>query len=461
MKRPVRSARFLSVSAGPARGYTLVEILVATVLTLIMVVAVVQIFGDIGQSVSDSRATLEMSDRLRAARTRLEMDLAGATATTLPPLRPENGKGYFEYIEGLVGVVPGAQPEAVDSDNANAPDTTVGDIDDILMFTTQSSARPFVGRCAVTGGTIEADVAEVAWFLRGRTLYRRVMLVTPSIALPAGSSAGFFANNDLSVRWEGGNLVANSLGDLTKRECRYAHWWNAAVFPYDARLWGRLGLPTLRECSSASWIAGNMPPQNVPEEPTDFWNDPTPWPAEVDPVTGTLNPYLDGPRMAEDVILTNVIGFDVKAWDPGAPVRSDGNVALGPSDPGYQALVSNSAPVVSYGAYVDLNYNYGGSSDLSAFAGPGNAKAGLARVYDTWSFHYEHDGVDQFGDGNVDMATNGFDDNDNGIVDDPAEMETSPPYPVPLRAIQIKIRVFEPDSRQIREVTVVHDFLPK
>jgi hypothetical protein len=41
------------------------------------------------------------------------------------------------------------------------------------------------------------------------------------------------------------------------------------------------------------------------------------------------------------------------------------------------------------------------------------------------------------------------------------ERETMPPYPVPLRGIQVKIRTFEPDSRQIREVTVVQDFLPR
>jgi hypothetical protein len=61
----------------------------------------------------------------------------------------------------------------------------------------------------------------------------------------------------------------------------------------------------------------------------------------------------------------------------------------------------------------------------------------------------------------MDTGTNGFDDDNNGVVDDPGEMETSAPYPAPLRGIQVKIRVFEPDSRQVREVTVVQDFLPK
>jgi hypothetical protein len=85
----------------------------------------------------------------------------------------------------------------------------------------------------------------------------------------------------------------------------------------------------------------------------------------------------------------------------------------------------------------------------------------LVRVYDTWSSYYEHDGIDQNYNNLIDEGTNGFDDDGNGVVDDPGEMEAPPPYPVALRGIQIKIRCYEPDSRQVREVTVVHDFLPK
>jgi len=458
-----------------------VEILVATALTLVLVAAVVQIFGSIGESVNNSRATLEMSDRVRTARTRLEMDLASVTAPMLPPLRPETAQGYFEYIEGPVGPVILPSQVAINTDDSGAqvPDTTVGDMDDRLMFTIHSSGRPFVGRCVVTGGTIESDVAEVAWFLRGTTLYRRVMLVAPGIDLSPALPAGFFANNDLSVRWQNGGLVANSLGDLTKRECRYAHdvTKGADSFPFDARAWGRLGLPTLRECSSPKWIAGNMSPRSVPEEPTDFWNDPTPWPAVVDPVTGTLKDYLDGPRVAEDVILTNVIGFDVKVWDPGAPVLSIPNSTdqVAPGEPRYLEGLQKVWPVASYGAYVDLgyapNYTPPAGAPQPRFLHLGDPRSGLnatnvtgaqgARVYDTWSFHYEHDGIDQDGKLGPDQGTNGFDDNGQAGVDDPGEMETSPPYPVPLQAIQVKIRVYEPDSRQIREVTVVQDFLPK
>src|SRR5262249_51464392 len=92
----------------------------------------------------------------------------------------------------------------------------------------------------------------------------------------------------------------------------------------------------------------------------------------------------------------------------------------------------------------------------------------IPATYDTWSYHYEHDGLNQdafnpikyahnskldsppgngstigdddpntssdtnpaIGSSVVDQGTDGFDNDGNGIVDDPGERETSPPYPV-------------------------------
>jgi hypothetical protein len=177
--------------------------------------------------------------------------------------------------------------------------------------------------------------------------------------------------------------------------------------------------------------------------------------------------------MAEDVILTNVISFDVKVWDPGAPVLSSpsGKVVL-PGDLGYRAAFADwrqsGRPPVSYGAYVDLYYLRGlnGGDFSSAFSGPGDgllgllAVAGHAAVYDTWSTRYEADGVDQGNLPGADEGTDGLDNNSEGGVDDASEHEAPAPYLTPLRSVQVKIRVFEPDSRQIREVTVVQDFAP-
>ena len=284
------------------------------------------------------------------------------------------------------------------------------------MFTTRTASKPFVGRLGA--GTIQSDVAEVAWFLRGRTLYRRVLLVAPS-ALPNNISAtGFYANYDISVRNQGGMAVANTLGDLTKRENRYAH--NTSTFPFDARGWGALGLPTLCECSGG-WVVGTPPGGGAPPGQIDFWTNDT----SKRPSNPALN--AGGNRIADDVILTNVIGFDVKAFDPSV-------------------------------GYVDLGT---GNGQFSA----GNAKAvgsgvSLPGVYDTWPTHYEYVGAPGLV-GTPGQAVNGLDDDGNGVVDDARELITSPPYPVPLRGIQVKIRCFESDSRQVREVTVVQDFLPR
>jgi hypothetical protein len=75
-----------------------------------------------------------------------------------------------------------------------------------------------------------------------------------------------------------------------------------------------------------------------------------------------------------------------------------------------------------------------------------------------WSWHYENDGILQMG---VPPILRPTDDNANGIVDDITERDTMPPYSAPLRGIRITIRVYEPSSLQVRQVTIVQDFLPE
>ncbi|MEN6498799.1 MAG: hypothetical protein ABFD16_31215, partial [Thermoguttaceae bacterium] len=401
----------------------------------------------------------------------------------------------------------------------------------------------------------ESQEAEVIWFLRGRTLYRRVLLVLPNFDADLRDSTvqmqldatPFYRNYDISVRNSdgGGALAANSLSDLTKPENRFAHriTANAPFHPHfvsgspivssawanlidrtaaaddwthmaDPNHWAALGVPTLCECSSAGWIAGSRLPSPGAVTPGmfDAWLNPHPSSLQ-DPATGVLKAHI-GPRIGEDVVLTNVISFDVKAWDPGAPVMmltSNGPTLL-PGDRGYLAAVRTYVNLsaadqvkpatwprpISYGAYVDLNYlcQLGTASTTPEYALPyyadarnpanvlmfhsaGNTRSRVrgtnpptssgtgsnpsirAAVYDTWSTHFEYDGADTDGTLGTDQGTNGFDDNNDGVVDDANEQEMPPPYAASLRGIQVRIRVFDPASRQIREVTVVQDFLPK
>ncbi len=382
-------------------GVSLVEMLVTLAITLMMMAAVVSVFALISDSVSATRSTTEMSDRLRAAADRLQADLDGATVTAMPTIRPDAGLGYLEYVEG---------PQ-VDSRLPTEPENIAGDLDDVLMLTVRSRGAPFAGKPEFLAGPelIESDVAEVVYFVRNNTLYRQVRTVLPSAEFVPNARRPQSFSRDISFRLDDqGRVVYNSLGDLTKRENRFAHL--RTEFPYPLS-------------------------------------------------TGQLLPYdaytPADDRAGQDVLLTNVIGFDIKVFDATAPIRQTREGAVvQPGDPAY-ATAQN---LDLAGAFVDLNYAR--ADGLSHFSGPGDPRSRLTNTYDTWSFHYEHNGINEDQDQLVDEGTNGIDDDNRAGVDDPGERETAPPYDVPLRGMQIRLRVWEPDSRQVREVTVVGEFLP-
>ena len=179
------------------------------------------------------------------------------------------------------------------------------------------------------------------------------------------------------------------------------------------------------ECSDPNYDISAPPaapnPKTIASGGINFWfnrtsaapTDNAPWADKVLCQNGT--------RVSDDIILTDVIGFDVKAFD------------------------TTTTP----NTYVDLSIS--GGTGLGAIANP-NSGVGNG-VYDTWSTTYFgttwNDGLD-------DGGASG-----NGIVDDDLEKLHPPPYAIPLRGIQVKIRAFEPDSKQVREVTVEQNFLPQ
>jgi prepilin-type N-terminal cleavage/methylation domain-containing protein len=386
-------------------GMTLVEMMVATTITLIIMGIVAQLFGILGQGVTESRASMEMRSSLRAVAQRLRLDLGGATVKTLPPVAPEAEQGYLEIVEGLA------------TETAAA---LVADCDDVLMFTTRSVGEPFVGLFTDATGpsTISSPVAEVAWFCQPtgavidgqqlHTLYRRQLLVVEYVGrapfLPgnsySGAIPGIYDSFDLSLRDESGVLIPNSLRDLTKRENRFFHKTVPSVnyetlFPFDA--YNPVTNPTA--ASTAPYFSGAFPPTST--------------------------------RAGQDVILENVVAFDVKVFAP--------------------AAVLNATSATATGEYVDLT----GTPSVTA---PGK-KLSLP-TYDTWSLHYEFNGIDEDRDGSIDEGTNGLDDDSDGVADEEDERETNPPIRQPLRGIEIRIRCYEPSSRQIRQVTVRHTFVP-
>jgi len=286
-------------------------------------------------------------------------------------------------------------------------------------------------------------------------------------------------------------------------------------------------------------------------------------------VTRGLAP-LGAERRGDDVMLTDALAFDLRVYDPGAPMYGyypNGDQTLPadqivePIDPAWAAAFTADVPgwldptevddplgavgdlvarrgratqpfrFEGRGAYVDLGYGktyfqVGGSAagaiaDLNRFVPlTGNQarlaaaaqldplrffRDGLIRVatgaeftthfatYDTWTSHYETNGINEDLDNEqgdllasaggrpaIDEGANGLDDpttyrvdfNGNGVrerdfvdtrlgPDDPDERETSPPYDTAVRGLQVTLRVYERDSRQVRESTVTESFVPE
>jgi type II secretory pathway pseudopilin PulG len=439
---------------------TLVEMLVALAATLIVMAAIAQAFAAFGDAVSGSRAVLELDARIRTAAWRLRSDLNGATARPLPPLNPAAGEGYLEIIEGPA-------TDYLTSTLVSTTATTVsGDHDDVLLFTTRSTETPFIGRAPGAGGSIddtfESTFAEVGWFARPSpgtsnpvtyTLYRKQLLVmgyvgtgpfrvgNNSLIWPGSWARVFNSPCDVSLRREANVLYPNTLADLTRRENRFLH--------------NPLGTTGTNNFPFV-FAGGNHQAATAPD--------------------GLI--FDTAQRQGEDVVLTNVLAFDVRVFDPAAPVIAGAsNTALVPGDPGFTAT-----PASASGAYVDLGTGTANSllpGIPSHFSGTCQARSGLntavptLRVYDTWNLGYEADGLDQDNTLGIDQGTNGLDDdgdgsfdeppydgNGDGIFEDLGEAESLPPYPFPLRGLEVRIRCYEPSSRQVRQVTVRHTFVP-
>ena len=431
----------------PVHGFTLVELLVAAAIALAVMGALASLFGVFSRTATNSQAIVDLTARMRSTAGTLRQDLAGVTARLRPPLSPESDAGYFEIVEGpWTDAWDGTNSVEITGSSANS---ILADTDDALLFTTRSLGKPFTGRFGSM--QIESPVAEVAWFCQPsavqpvngvtlQTLYRRQLLVAPYVgAAPfhtpgnpisnaiSGTLPAAYTTYDMSLRAEptlaANALVPNTLADLGLRENRFFH--------------------------------GPLRTSRFPSAPNGLTFD------------------SGSGREGEDVVLTNVIAFDVRVFDPDSCPKLNGTTVVYPGERGYGALAANLAAPFR-GAFIDLgsgtspNRLVGATiSGTSTLWGVAAAKSGLAvaplttgtaEIYDTWTTAYETNGIDDDGDGFVDEGVNGEDDDSDLIPDDPEEHETAPPYRTPLKAIEVRIRCFEPASREIRQITVRQTF---
>ena len=169
-----------------------------------------------------------------------------------------------------------------------------------------------------------------------------------------------------------------------------------------------------------------------------------------------------------DVVLSNVIGFDVKVFEPDAfryvvrsgSKRDDPVVGvLNPSDIGARLGVAlDRLEAVSKGAFVDLGSRPASPpGERPVLLGPPHPRYREA-VYETGTSRYDYDDVNDLGTNGVDDKPYFGDGDPNGVIDDAEEKTALPPYNVPLRGVKISIRVIDPNTKQVRQLSVVKSF---
>ncbi|HUE70000.1 MAG TPA: hypothetical protein VMP01_03855, partial [Pirellulaceae bacterium] len=515
------------------------ELLVAMALTLLLVYAMAEFYSYVGDTVRDGRAIVEMGSDIRNAVRQLKEDLQQVTAKAKP--LASDDLGFIEIVEGAASDTDfngnlqyDQNLEIADINNDGLVEgRMLGDMDDILTMTIRSNGQPWTGHYQFfdqnsgqfSQRTVESHLAEVVWFttfkdlnndgnwdpgeppgndLDGdgnnpefeepRFLVRRMFLIAPNI-LGWRDNAGtdhfgelvdpspwprpsprdgdnIFQHNDVSLAAPTFNATlnrwvwkANSLTTLSRRENRFVHL-------------------NLDNPSQNGLLAGNnFMPNPLQLRPANSLS------MQYYTLQNTLQGSVQSTKRGEDLVLPNLLAFDIRVYDPQVVLYGDDPTnplaALQPGDPGYNTVLqvneSNNAytySVVGFGAYVDLGFGrylpnsaylaypvpIGLTTKFPLFFGLPDAKSASGGIvnWDSWTTYYERDGLDQFGDamsgGPYDWAFDGLDnDNQNG-VDDAGEFETSPPYLTPLRGIQIRIRMYEPGTRQTRQATIIQDF---
>lgn len=445
--------------AGQTRvsGFTLVEMLVATGLVVLIMMMFAQIYGTAIGTMTEQRGMANNDQKARTLMSLLRDDLQNMTyrqpgpaygnvqgivpltAGDGPIVDPIGQRGYFYYAEN---------------------DTQTG-WDDVLQFTAmirvgergdstaRTSQRPFAGNVALIAGAGgnqpyyddglsdglgQSRAAEIAYFLRNGTLYRRVLLLRdplPSALTPDtqptysnsnrvyyGSNANYVdASNNLLNFYSDFDYSATRTQDSSGNYYLWFHSLNSlqntlglANIPLAIPRWrfgfdpvnttiGRpveydvasnfLGRFTMQE-TSAFDSSSNLYTFGFPGA-LDASSFPNPFPSAVmncpwqqgdSNGNGVLDVYEGGSRVGEDIIMTNVEAFDVEVFDPA-------RVAAG------------------YSGYADLGHNYNsGSGDFSY-------------VWNQSSYNYGTRSYGTGADGQYGVA--GIDDDGNGTTDDAGE----------------------------------------
>lgn len=525
--RPVAASRHTG-------GFTLVELLVSVALVALMMLLFAQVFQMAAGSVTQQKGMAELDQRERMLVTILRGDLdqrsfrvvspfpSGYSVTGLPPLPTgfsmDDRRGYFSISENDINdrtddvlqftieqdpTDPLTREELPFSGRATLLKGSSEDADDYDTESERNSQllaalnQPeFDDGVGVENGVGSSKAAEVSYFLRNGTLYRRVLLIRDKFTDPTGSleqpqqlqtGVNYNANyvGSLTTATEPGTGIGTFWHDFDYSAYHHTSdnsvllWFNhigmldnspgAGAIPefLPDSVPRSLGIPHLRfghglfandgttvldgrpreydSSSPAKWIGRYTmretadPAFGYPGRiPQVSGSDASP----MDPATtvtinseGVVDEYDGGDRGGEDILLTNVHEFDIKVFDDYVEDQN-GNGTL---DSGED--INSNGIRDTLNKFVDLGHSEetAGGDPVGYYHSSKNAGSQGNR-FDTW-----HPSM-----------PSGFPPPYRAIR--PGSAGTWPDDEAPLRAILIRIRYLDVKSNQMRQVTMGYTF---
>ncbi len=565
-------------------GFTLVEMLVSVGVVLIMMTLFATIFSLATTAMSTQKGNAENDQRVRLVETLLRNDLNTIETDPITKANTRQVRTFKVLVPYSAGELTApADPwntgnPISDNDRAGyfyiSENNPNDDTDDKIQFTVRmgsSSSERFYGRAAglfpdAAGHYGPADSAgnyppappsppslapagnywpnqpefddllfypnqagaaahaEVSYFLRNGTLYRRVMLLrdpnlpsgvtavgdhTPEdnngVALvmnayTAAGSPSMWRDFDYSISYDmvTGLPAFHGDNDLGKLGVASSLFNPQNRFGFDGTGTLNAGFGKPREFDSSSVYFGGFTHADTSDANFGYpaqvtAANPNPMATATNlafvngqiKVTGSGPQYtLAGTRISEDIILTNVIGFDIKVWDGAAGLGPDGQPGIGFDAAGnaYDDDGINGANDAGErgawgsddGAWVDIGHAgtfgwYRAAAGQNAYFGT-NPYTSAGR-YDTWGpaviqqtlatndpppFRPVYAGPD--GKPGVALKDDDFD----GTIDNASELGIAGSDDfAPLTAIKITIRFYDKTSNQVRDISGIFNLTPK
>lgn len=158
------------------KGFTLIELMIATTLGLILLGGLVSIVAMVNTSFSDTRVLIDLQNRCRSTQMLLQNDLSHISVTPQPPRPTQADDGYLSLGQSNIKFSDDSSAK-INRDGVPLVDTSiVSNVYHYAAFTVFNRENPFsFTDPSDPSRTLQTPYAEVVWFVYNYDLYRVVV----------------------------------------------------------------------------------------------------------------------------------------------------------------------------------------------------------------------------------------------------------------------------------------------